>query len=760
MESNMNKDIILELAEQQEKASFIEPFNPNDESITVKLSSNGAVKTFPFEKMYCLLQKDKYLFDGSISDDYELFEIEIKKGNKYLVRVNDGQPYNNGFFASSIEPKEPYNNLFFFNEGVKVKKRLTYLGNILEDRNIISREVFTATLEEYRKTRNARLGDILVEKYKISREDIEKNIRKMQKEGKIPPRARIGDILKASGLASQKDIEEALATQIIDKRKKIGDLLIEQNHITEEQLLTTLAIKFQLECIDLNSIKPCENALAILPFEMVCQLNILPIEIRNNNLVIATSNPSEIAPIDDVLRFYSNYNIEFVVAPLSQISKAITKYYNRDKDKVQIENLIGEIFVEDVETENEKVDLDYTEEPDSRIIKLVNNILIDGFNKGASDIHIEPGTKKKTCNIRFRVDGICYNTYQVSKNDERAFISRLKIMSHLDIAEHRRPQSGKILLQYQKKRIEYRIEVTPTVGTNEDAVLRILTATKPIPIDEIGLTQANLERYRTIVNQAYGIILCVGPTGSGKTTTLHSTLGQINTPGRKIWTAEDPVEITQDGLRQVQVNPKIGFTFQEALRSFLRADPDVIMIGEMRDHETAKIAIEASLTGHLVFSTLHTNSAPETLRRLIEMGVDPISFAEALLGILAQRLARKLCKNCKKTYNPSKQEYDEIVKLYGDQWFSVHNMNKYSDKCKLAKRIGCIKCDDIGYRGRIAIIELLLNSEDIKQGIKDKLSIEDLRKIAIQDGMRTLRMDGVHKIFEGFTDSKEIVRVC
>jgi type II secretory ATPase GspE/PulE/Tfp pilus assembly ATPase PilB-like protein len=333
-------------------------------------------------------------------------------------------------------------------------------------------------------------------------------------------------------------------------------------------------------------------------------------------------------------------------------------------------------------------------------------------------------------------------------------------LSHLDIAEHRRAQSGKIILRYQNSKIEYRIEITPTVGANEDAVLRILSATKPIPIDQIGLTPVNLERYRTAIGQSYGIVLCVGPTGSGKTTTLHSTLGHINTSGRKIWTAEDPVEITQDGLRQVQVNPKIGFTFQEALRSFLRADPDVIMIGEMRDHETAKTAIEASLTGHLVFSTLHTNSAPETLRRLIEMGMDPISFAEALLAVLAQRLARRLCEKCKKTYSPSKKEYDEIVELYGAQLFSEDNINKFTDKCKLAKRVGCIKCDDIGYHGRIAIIELLLNSEEIKLGIKEQLSVEELRKIAIRDGMRTLRMDGVHKIFEGYTDPKEIIRVC
>jgi len=310
-----------------------------------------------------------------------------------------------------------------------------------------------------------------------------------------------------------------------------------------------------------------------------------------------------------------------------------------------------------------------------------------------------------------------------------------------------------------RKKIEYRVETTPTVGEQEDAVLRILSSSRPFTVGEMGFSESNLEKFRTIISKPYGIILCVGPTGSGKTTSLHSALSHLNKADRKIWTAEDPVEITQEGLRQVQVNPKIGFSFKDALRSFLRADPDIIMIGEMRDAETAKIAIEASLTGHLVFSTLHTNSAPETVVRLIEMGMDPYNFADALLGVLAQRLARRLCEHCKESYHPEREEFNALVEAYGRENYKKDAMKKYSDNFYLMKRIGCKKCD-YGYSGRMAIHELLTATEPIKVGIKEGGSLEDIRDIAISDGMRTLKMDGVYKVIEGHTDMDQVYRVC
>jgi type II secretory ATPase GspE/PulE/Tfp pilus assembly ATPase PilB-like protein len=316
------------------------------------------------------------------------------------------------------------------------------------------------------------------------------------------------------------------------------------------------------------------------------------------------------------------------------------------------------------------------------------------------------------------------------------------------------------MIRHQNNQIEYRVEVTPTVGGKEDAVLRILTSSKPLPLEEMALSESNLRDLKSILDQPYGFILCVGPTGSGKTTTLHSALKYLNTSEVKIWTIEDPVEITQEGLRQVQVHAKIGLTFAEALRSFLRADPDVIMIGEMRDSETAKTAIEASLTGHLVLSTLHTNTAPETVVRLIDMGMDPFNFADALLGVLAQRLARRLCEKCKEPYHPEQQAYDELVRIYDAQWFHQHGGANYSPDLRLMKRVGCEICNGSGYKGRIALHELFLSTEDIKKAIRHKAAADELKIIAIQNGMRTLIMDGIHKVFQGITDLEEILQVC
>ena len=328
------------------------------------------------------------------------------------------------------------------------------------------------------------------------------------------------------------------------------------------------------------------------------------------------------------------------------------------------------------------------------------------------------------------------------------------------VAERRRPQSGKILLKHGRERIEYRVEITPTIGGQEDAVLRVLNAARILSLEQLGVSEHNHERFKALLKKPYGIVLCVGPTGSGKTTTLHSAISEINTGNRKIWTAEDPVEITQRGLRQVQVNAKIGFTFEEALRSFLRADPDVIMIGEMRDRVTAKAAIAASLTGHLVFSTLHTNNAPETIVRLIEMGEDPINFSEAMLGIIAQRLVRRLCNQCKVPYQPSPEEYEQLVVSYGEEYFGTHNMPAYTDELTLMRSQGCPACEGFGYSGRIAIQELLVNSPAIKQAIRQRAGAGELEEVARQEGMKTLRQDGIEKIFQGITDLSQVNMVC
>jgi type II secretory ATPase GspE/PulE/Tfp pilus assembly ATPase PilB-like protein len=335
-------------------------------------------------------------------------------------------------------------------------------------------------------------------------------------------------------------------------------------------------------------------------------------------------------------------------------------------------------------------------------------------------------------------------------------VSRIKIMAGLDIAERRKPQDGKIRFQLADRSIELRAATIPTAGAgNEDIVLRILAAEEPIPLDRLKMTARNLREFRSLLDKPYGLILCVGPTGSGKTTTLHSALGAINTPDRKIWTAEDPVEITQHGLRQVQVNAKIGFTFAAAMRAFLRADPDVIMVGEVRDHETAEATIEASLTGHLVLSTLHTNSAVETVTRLLEMGIDPFNFADSLLGVLAQRLARTLCTQCRQSYHPLKEEYDALAHGFGEEAFARLEI-AYNDKFLLYRSKGCAACRDTGYKGRIGLHELLLVTDEIKKLIHTRATVAELSKVALAQEMTTLVQDGVLKVLQGVTDYAQV----
>jgi type II secretory ATPase GspE/PulE/Tfp pilus assembly ATPase PilB-like protein len=341
-----------------------------------------------------------------------------------------------------------------------------------------------------------------------------------------------------------------------------------------------------------------------------------------------------------------------------------------------------------------------------------------------------------------------------------AIVSRLKILADLDIAERRRPQDGKIT--FKRKGIqdfELRMSTMPTAGRFEDAVLRILTTAGTLKLDEIGLNERNLSVLKRVVVRPYGLILCVGPTGSGKTTTLHSALAHINKPSVKIWTAEDPVEITQIGLRQVQVKPKIGLDFAKIMRGFLRLDPDIIMIGEMRDRETAATAIEASLTGHLVLSTLHTNNAPETLTRLLDMGMNPLNIADAFLGVLAQRLVRRLCSECIETYQPDEEEFGYIKKDYGEKAFEDLGV-AYGSEFELHRSLGCATCNGTGYKGRMGIHELIEGTPDIKILIKKQATSQDLAKQAIKDGMTTLKQDGVHKVFKGATDMREVRRVC
>jgi len=483
----------------------------------------------------------------------------------------------------------------------------------------------------------------------------------------------------------------------------------------------------------------------------------VPLRTEGDKVVIAIDDPQDLRKIDEIKALFPGRELGLVVALKPDILNFIKLFTQSDQKLEGIDEILADMKAEETALEEAE---SMVGEEDSAVVKLVNKIILEAFSRGASDIHIEPYAGREETEVRIRVDGACTLYQKIPFQLRNAVLSRVKIMANLDIAERRKPQDGKI--QFKKfggKDIELRVATVPTQGGMEDIVLRILAAGEPIPLDRIGFSHRNYDKFVASITKPYGIIFVCGPTGSGKTTTLHSALSYINKTETKIWTAEDPVEITQRGLRQVQVKPQIGFDFAAAMRSFLRADPDVIMVGEMRDKETTHIGIEASLTGHLVLSTLHTNNAPESITRLLDMGMDPFNFADAILCILAQRLLRTLCRECKRAYVPSQSQYEELVREYGKADFEEKVRIPFGEDLKLYKPLGCEVCNNSGYLGRMGIHELLTGTDQMKQLIQNKERVEAIREQAVKDGMSTLKQDGVEKIFGGNCDLLQVRKV-
>src|SRR5438128_3730649 len=477
------------------------------------------------------------------------------------------------------------------------------------------------------------------------------------------------------GIVSEKDIEQAVSSARMNN-VTVEKVLIEDHNVPKDEMGKSLAQFYGAQFFNYDGVQTIPQDLKErVPSEMWKKYTCAPVERRPGVLVVAVDDPQDLTRLDGIRAMNLAPRYDFWVGLKHDILGYIANSYGESMDVTSDSADLAKIIDELGEGEGEAVDEEKKsdepeiDETDSGIVRLANQLILEASQRGASDIHIEPDGPKKPCGIRLRIDGDCQKFMEVPGPHRNALVQRLKIMAKLDISEKRKPQDGKIRFKYSKGVIELRVATIPTTNANEDVVMRILAASKPLPIEKMGFSDRNLKNFKEILAKPYGICLVVGPTGSGKTTTLHSALGSINTEDMKIWTAEDPVEITQKGLRQVQVQPKIEFTFATAMRSFLRADPDVIMVGEMRDHETAATGVEASLTGHLVFSTLHTNSAPETITRLLDMNIDPFNFADALLGIMAQRLIRVLCAKCKEAYNPSEEEWDEIMEAYGREWW-------------------------------------------------------------------------------------------
>ncbi|MDV6347933.1 GspE/PulE family protein [Nitrosomonas sp. Is35] len=590
------------------------------------------------------------------------------------------------------------------------------------------------------------------------------------------------DYLILDAIISAPELE--LATRSARKKScDLEDVLVDEFRMSLPLIGKALASFFQVkyEPFRADRIKPLD-LLKNLKKDYVESNALLPIDETKDGLVILTLDPERVKSQRIANAIFPKQKIIYTVTTQREFNATVEQFFGGSQDEIgtgDINEMLTNLGTEDVEETAGEIE-ESSAATDNELVKLVNKIIIDAYKMGASDIHIEPYSGKEKTKVRFRKDGSLMPYIEVPAGYRNSMITRIKIMCDMDISEKRKPQDGKIKFRkFAPLDIELRVATIPSAGGLEDVVMRILAAGEPIPLDKMGFTEHNLEELKKIISKPYGLFFVCGPTGSGKTTTLHSVLKYLNRDDTKIWTAEDPVEITQRGLRQVQINVKAGLTFPAIMRSFLRADPDIIMVGEMRDKETTSIGIEASLTGHLVLATLHTNSAPESVIRLLDMGMDPFNFSDALLGVLAQRLAKRLCKNCKESYVASEHEVDTLLAEYCAELRNIDRfkadpdaalreireqwIQQYGDdqgQITLYKAAGCDDCVGTGYSGRVGLHELMTATDALKKNIQERVRVADMLVTALGDGMRTLKQDGIEKVLQGITDIHQVRVVC
>ena len=712
-----------------------------------------------------------------------------RKAQPYRVQLRDGSTIE----GRTITHEEGAHGLYLFepvDENGAVRRcfvpRGAYshvdigvrLGDALIEQQAATAQQVGEALDHQQRLRHQRLGEMLVVKQVISPQELDAAIEEQSR----MPMVRIGQALTALGFITESQLENALQQQQTDRNVPLGELLVRLGHVSRQDLQTALARKMGYPLVDVAGFPVETDSLTRVPFPVAQRLPALPLMMRGGRLVVALEDPTQRSAIDE-LEFAAGCKVIPVLARTRTLGPAVLRWYEKTgadvsgangptldynpEDAGQLLATLEQATEGDDNDENTGV----IEQSDNSLVRLINSMILDAHAQGVSDIHVECAPGREKVRVRFRKDGVMKPYMELPPSYRAALIARIKIMCDLDIAERRKPQDGKINFArfVAGQKLELRVATIPTAGNCEDAVMRLLASAKPLPLDKLNLSPHNLEQLKVAVERPYGMILCVGPTGSGKTTTLHSALGFINTPERKIWTAEDPIEITQQGLRQVQVNAKIDLTFARALRAFLRADPDVIMVGEIRDKETAGTAIEASLTGHLVMSTLHTNSAPETITRLLDMGMDPFNFADALLVVLAQRLVRRLCPGCATPRDATTDEVDELLHDYRHAFHGVEASPSddavlagwrqrfgQGGRLQLVGTHGCEKCDGTGFKGRAGLHELLHMTSEIRHLVQTGGRAEQIQQAAIAAGMRTLRQDGIEKVWAGITSIAEV----
>jgi type II secretory ATPase GspE/PulE/Tfp pilus assembly ATPase PilB-like protein len=638
------------------------------------------------------------------------------------------------------------------------------IGEMLVDEQLASAAAVDAALDKQQELRSRRFGEYLTQNQIVSPEQLAQALKQQRSQ----PIQKLGETLVELGYLTESELAEALDIEARDRSTPLGQILADMGVVDAEVVNAVIARKLGIPFVSLKSFPIPPEVLKRIPAAVAQRFQTLPVAEADNALVIAVENPIDMAKLEE-LRFIAGSKLLPVMAAGDEIRAALQKYYGADARKPaaavrkRIDVGIGELTHRlAAETADADLDEQQSVEQDNTLVQLVNKMIVDAVDQNASDIHIEANAGGKDIRVRFRKDGALVTYLELPAKFRKAVVSRLKIMCQLDITERRKPQDGKIeFRRFGPLDVDLRVATIPTAGGLEDVVMRVLAAATPVALESLGFDARQLEELRRLIARPHGLFLVCGPTGSGKTTTLHSLLRQLNTPDLKIWTAEDPIEIAQPGLRQVQVNAKIGWTFAAAMRSFMRADPDVIMVGEMRDAETAKIGIEASLTGHLVFSTLHTNSAVESVVRLLDLGMDPFNFADALLGVLAQRLVRKLCADCRVPYAPPAPELEELAAEYSAQTNDdpgkvLHKWRASQTRLALYRAKGCTRCDRTGYKGRIAVYELLVADAAVKRLVQTRAPVPEIAAAAAAKGLRTLKQDAIDKVILGLTDLHQV----
>ncbi len=707
-----------------------------------------------------------HLQDGSVVSGQTVGYIETSFGLFFFPPIDE-----RGGVERAFIPRESYVSVNFGE----------HIGKLLVAQRAVTHQQVEQAASEQMSLRSRKLGDHFVNEAIVSPEQL---MVALDQQSKMPM-IRVGEALTRLGYIDEAQLAQALEKQKTERSVPLGQLLVNMGFLTRRDLNTALARKMGYPVVDVTHFPIEADALRTIPLATAQRLGIMPLLLRDKLLVIATGDPTRRDMIEE-LEFLLGARVIATLGDELAIEQTLAETYEKfglqsglpSEVQESAEGAHGEAastseLLQSMEAQHRDVEEveSQIEQSDNTLVRLINTMIIEAYNRGASDIHVETHPGRTKTRIRFRKDGVLSPYLELPPTYRAALTARLKIMADLDISERRKPQDGKIDFSKfsSRHKIELRIATVPTYGGLEDIVMRLLSSSKPIAMEKLGLSPSNLAHLREAVSRPYGMVLCVGPTGSGKTTTLHSILDFLNTPQRKIWTAEDPIEITQPDLRQVQVNPKIDWTFAKALRSFLRADPDVIMVGEIRDKETAQIAIEASLTGHLVLSTLHTNSAAETLTRLIDMGMDPFNFADSLLAVLAQRLVRRMCPECRVAQEASDDVVHELLddylhcfaeelrpdrELVRGEWLAAFG---HEGRLTHYSAPGCANCLNTGVSGRVGMHELMLVTPGLRRLIQTGARPEQLQLEGMQHGsLRTLRQDGILKVLSGLTSIEEV----